>query len=222
MFYHDLLPQHDVQRVDSPEGRYYLSPSGKKLYSVTNILDKLKSKDLQRWRDRVGHEEAERIGGQARVRGSAFHNICERFLLNDPNFKKGTMPVNLYDFLKIKPFLEENVGLIRGIELKLYSETLNCAGTCDLICEWKNEMAIVDFKTSRKEKSEETILTYFLQATCYAMMAEELYELDIPNIAILMSVDYESPMLFEKKKSKYVDKVYKVFAPELKRIKLSF
>jgi genome maintenance exonuclease 1 len=181
----------------------------------------LKAKDLQRWRERVGIEEANKIGTQARVRGTAFHNICEKFLLNDPDYKKGTMPINLADFKKIAPILKENVGLIRGIELKLYSETLNCAGTCDLISEWKGELSIVDFKTARKNKSEETILTYFLQATCYAIMAEELYDLDIPNIVIVMSVDHESPLIFEKKKSKYVDKVYKVFAPELRRLKFS-
>jgi genome maintenance exonuclease 1 len=72
-------------------------------------------------------------------------------------------------------------------------------------------LSIVDFKTSRKPKREEWIQHYFIQATCYALMAEELYGIDIPQIVIIIAIDNEDPQIFRKDKSKYIGKVKEIF-----------
>ena len=56
----------------------------------------------------------------------------------------------------------------------MYSHRLCLAGTVDLICEVDGELAIVDFKTSKKEKPEEWLEDYFVQLSAYwAMFSEQ-------------------------------------------------
>ena len=59
---------------------------------------------------------------------------------------------------------------------------------------------------------EDQIESYFLQATCYAMMAEERLGLVIPQIAILIAVGHEEPQVFVKLKLEYISKVRELFA----------
>jgi hypothetical protein len=64
-------------------------------------------------------------------------------------------------------------------------------------------MSIIDFKTA-KNKKEEDIEGYFLQTTLYAMMVEELLGLYVPQIVIIIGVDFEEPQVFVKRKMHYV------------------
>ena len=56
-----------------------------KLPSVTTILDQTqpaeKRESLQRWRDRVGADEAARIVDKSQTRGTAMHKILEKYVL---------------------------------------------------------------------------------------------------------------------------------------------
>ena len=52
-----------LESVTQPDGkRYYVSPSGKKLPSVTTVVGAQKKQALLEWRKRVGEEEANQIG----------------------------------------------------------------------------------------------------------------------------------------------------------------
>lgn len=211
-FVHDLLsPQYDLERVALPEGRHYKLPSGKLVPSVTTVLSRINSKKLDRWRDRIGEDEANKISTQAKLRGTAVHELCEKYLMNETDIHKGSMPFNYSEFKKIRPILDENVGTIYGIEYRLFSEELEAAGTSDLICQWNGINAVVDFKTSKYEKKEKDIPHYFIQAACYALMAEELYSIQIPKVVIIMTVDHHDPVVFEKDKSDYVHQVKMLF-----------
>lgn len=211
-FVHEFLsPQYDLERVALPEGRHYKLPSGKLVPSVTTILSKLNSKKLDDWRDRVGEDEANKISTQAKLRGTAVHELCEKYLMNETNIHKGAMPFNYSEFKKIRPLLDKNVGIIYGVEYRLFSEEMEAAGTSDLICKWNGQNAIVDFKTSKYEKKEKDISHYFIQAACYALMVEELYGIEVPRIVIIMTVDHEDPIVFEKEKSDYVHQVRMIF-----------
>lgn len=211
-FVHEFLaPRYDLERVSKDDGRWYVLPNGKHVRSVTTILDKLNKKDLDRWRERVGIEEATQVSTQAKTRGTAVHELCEKYLLNEENIQKGAMPFNYMTFLNIKKILDKNVKKIYGIEYRLFSEELNCAGTTDLICCWNNSNTVVDFKTSKYQKKEENIRGYFLQSSCYALMAEALYGIKIPNITIIIAVDHEEPVIFEKSKDEFLDDVYEIF-----------
>ena len=54
-----------LNRVDTVEGRRYVSPDGEKLPSVTTILEATKSEEsknaLFQWRKRVGEQKAKEI-----------------------------------------------------------------------------------------------------------------------------------------------------------------
>lgn len=211
IFEHDVLKYEELQTDESSGQRHYILPDGSKVPSVTTVLSKLSKDGIDAWRLRVGAEEANRISTQAANRGTQVHKICERYLLNDVDYKKGIMPVNVETFQKIKPYFDQYLGIIYGLEVPLYSKLLNTAGRTDCIAQYRHRLSIVDFKTSRKPKREEWIENYFIQATCYAMMAEYMFNIDIPQIVIIIAVDNEDPQIFRKNKSKYITRVREVF-----------
>ena len=193
--------------------RHYVLPNGEKFKSVTTILgEKTDKKKLEEWRTKVGEVEANRISAIANRRGTLVHELAEKFVLNDPNYLKGHMPIDIETFSGIRKALENCVDNILGIELPLFSRTLKCAGRTDLVAEWMNTVSIIDFKTSLKTKREEWITNYFYQATVYAMMFEWLYKIKVPQIVVIISVDgQKEPQVFIKDKAQYVDKVLEIF-----------
>jgi genome maintenance exonuclease 1 len=203
------LPDLETEYVDGK--RYYKTPAGN-LPSVTTVLgQKLKNPGLEAWKARVGEEEAKRVSTQAAGRGSAVHLLCEKYLSNDPDYKRGAMPFNLVTFSSIKKHLDLCIGTVHGIEVPLWSENLKTAGRCDLLAGWQGTNSVIDFKTSKRQKGEEDIQSYFLQATCYSLMAEERTTLKFPQIVVIIAVDHEDAQVFVKNRDQYVDKVLEVF-----------
>ena len=203
------LPDLETEYVDGK--RYYKTPAGA-FPSVTTVLgQKLKNPGLEAWKARVGEEEAKRVSTQAAGRGSAVHLLCEKYISNDPDYKRGAMPFNLVTFSSIKKHLDLCIGTIYGIEVPLWSENLKTAGRCDLLAGWHGVNSVIDFKTSKRKKEEEDIESYFLQATCYSLMAEERTTLKFPQIVVIIAVDHEDAMVFVKSRDQYVDRVLEVF-----------
>ena len=54
----------------------------------------------------------------------------------------------------------------------MYSPRFKVAGRCDLIGEYRGELAIVDYKTTTTMKKREWIDDYFVQCAAYASMFE--------------------------------------------------
>ena len=213
IFEHSFFPPMNLERVVIDGKRHYATPTGEKYPSVTTVLDQKTDKTaLLEWRKKVGEAEANRISTQAANRGTAIHNIAEHYLLNNESFPKGSMPANIDTFRKLRPIIDDHIGKVYGLEYYLYSHTLKTAGATDCIAEYDGINSIIDFKTSRKLKKEEWIQNYFLQATCYAMMAEERLGLEIPQIVILIAVDHEEPQVFVKPNSEFISKVRELFA----------
>ena len=101
MFKHEPvdLGYKDLKAVTKTSGRKYLIPNGNLYYpSITTILGQLSKAAIMAWRDRVGHEEANKISRQAAGRGTAVHAMCESYVNNDPNYAKDAMPNILNDF----------------------------------------------------------------------------------------------------------------------------
>jgi genome maintenance exonuclease 1 len=203
------LPDLETEYVDGK--RYYKTPAGN-LPSVTTVLgQKLKNPGLEAWKARVGEEEAKRVSTQAAGRGSAVHLLCEKYLSNDPDYKRGAMPFNLVTFSSIKKHLDLCIGTVYGLEVPLWSKRLGTAGRTDLLAGWLGVNSVIDFKTSKRKKEEEDIQSYFLQATVYSMMAEELTEHKFPQIVVIIAVDHDDAQIFVKNRDQYVDKVLEVF-----------
>jgi hypothetical protein len=185
--------------------RFYISPSGKKLPSVTTVLGHFKKQQLKEWRDRIGHAEAQKITNRAATRGTKFHNLMEKYLSNEKILFENVMPDMKQAFKDFQKVID-NIDNIHYIECQLYSEKLGVAGRTDVIGEFYGIPSVIDFKTSMKEKKEEHIQNYFEQATAYSEMYEELVGSPIHQIVVLISVDgVPEPQVFIKNKSQYLD-----------------
>ena len=214
MFEHNLLTFPTLTRVTTPEGRYYQTPDGN-FKSVTTILnERLDHSALDAWKQRVGPEEANRVSQQASTRGTAVHHLAEQYLLNNKDYAKSSMPNNIYTFNSIRSILDNNIGTIYGIESLLYSRLLQAAGTADLLAQYNGINSIIDFKTSKRIKTENQIESYFIQTAAYSLMAAEHSNYNFPQIVILMMVDNEEPLVFIKKARDYFPRVRDIFIPK--------
>jgi len=205
MFTHTSPKQ--LPKIESktfPDGkRYYTTPSGMVLPSVTTVIGEKKKQFIAEWRKRVGEEEANRISRAASGRGTRMHGLVEKYLLNETINWPDEMPDGVYMFRKIARELK-NINNIHYMEEALWSEKLGLAGRVDCIAEWKGKLSVIDFKTSQKHKTKEQITDYFAQCTAYALMYEELVGSPIENIVVLMAVDEGVNLIFEEKVENHI------------------
>jgi genome maintenance exonuclease 1 len=195
----------ELKREEYNGKRYYVSPTGKKLPSVTTFLSHFKGDSIQKWRKRVGEEEANRISQRASTRGTKFHSIMESYLSNQEGFltEKNVMPDMQHAFLNMRPVVDR-IDNVHYLETMLYSETIGLAGQVDCIAEYDGIPSIIDFKTSLKPKREDWILGYFEQCTCYSLMYEEMTGIQCKQIVVLISVDHEEPQVFVRDRKDYM------------------
>lgn len=208
-----LVPRSELTTENVDGQRYYLLADGTRLKSVTSVLsEKLDKTFLLEWRARVGEEEAKRISTQASRRGTAVHNIAERYVLNEEKYYSDKeMPINIESFKPIKKILDKHVDNILGVELPLSSKALGVAGRTDLVAEYDGKPSVIDFKTSKKPKKKEWIENYFLQSTIYSMMFERMYSISIPQFVVIITVDEESEaQTFVMDRSVFVDRAIQV------------
>lgn len=200
MFVHcppKVLP--DLESVTQPDGkRYYVTPSGKRLPSVTTVVGAMKKQAIMEWRKRVGEEEANRVSKLATGRGNRVHLLAEKYLNNEQINWIREMPdaVAMFRTL-IKPI--HRINNIHYQEQALWSEKIGMAGRVDLIAEWDGVLSVIDFKTSKRIKNREDIFDYFAQCTAYAAMYEELVGKPIEQLVIVMAVEDSEPLIFVEK-----------------------
>lgn len=188
------------------EERIYTTPEGNKYPSVTTVLSSYNSKAIYEWRKSVGEEEANKISKLASSRGTKLHSLCEKYLLNEmtPLEMNMVMPDIKSMFNMVRPHIDKNVGTVYCIEQSLYSNKLKLAGRTDCVAQWKDSVAVLDWKTSRKIKDEDMILNYFMQCTAYSIMFEELTGINAENVVILMASTEGEVKVFEKNRSAYI------------------
>ena len=183
--------------------RHYVTPNGSYI-SITTLLSNLSKDGIQKWRERVGEEEANRISTKASRQGTAVHALCEQYIKNEQDFLAGSLPHLVEMFESIQPLLDriDNVHVTEGA---LYSDELKLAGRTDLIAEFDGQTAIIDYKTSRRIKTWEQCHSYFMQGAFYAHAYEERTGIAINNIVIIMAVENEEPLLFRETKDRWLE-----------------
>jgi len=191
----------DLKSETLANGRFYTTPTGEKLPSVTTVLGAMGKKAIYEWRQRVGAEEANRVSRIASGRGTRMHTLCEKYLNNEELGKP--MPDSLALFNTIKPILNR-INNIHYQECALWSMRLKMAGRVDCIGEFDGKLSVIDFKTSSRAKTREDIPGYFAQCVAYALMYEELIGVKIHQIVIIMAVNGEDPILFVEKTGDHV------------------
>jgi genome maintenance exonuclease 1 len=207
---HIDLPK--AKQINTPSGRRYATPDGNIYPSITTILGSQpeKKKSLAEWRARVGEEQANKISRQAAGRGTALHNLMEKYILGDEIDVRKILPTTLSYFRPVQKCIDENLQLVYASETSMFSDILRIAGTADLICEWNGEVTVVDFKTATRMKTREMIKDYFLQATAYSIMFEEHTGIRTPNIVILMISEDQEFQAFHGERNDYVADLIRV------------
>lgn len=206
MFQHvDIsLPQLERETIDGV--RYYKVPSDDeliKLVSITSVTSHFNKHIFENWRKKVGEEEANRVTKQATSRGTDMHTLVEHYLQN-LNYDSEVLPISKFLFQILKPELKK-INNIHALEGALYSRRLGIAGTVDCIAEYNGELAIIDFKTSKKPKPREWIEHYFVQCMAYGCMLYELTGISVKKLVILMSCENGECVVYEEyDKSKYI------------------
>ena len=185
--------------------RYYTLPSGKKAPSITSITSFYNRQIFKNWREKVGEEQANKITKVATDRGTNFHDLVEKYLLNeDINSLKNVLPTTKARWIAAREALN-NIDNIHALEKPLYSEYFGIAGRVDCIAEYEGELAVIDFKTSKKIKPEKWLENYFVQETAYACMYFEMTGISVKKIVTLMVADNGDVKVYEKRnKGEYI------------------
>ena len=184
--------------------RFYVTPEGNEYPSITTVLSPRGKEGLMKWRKRVGEKVANHICNKAATRGTKVHKMCEDFLNGEDmtHHKKDFLPYCLFNELKDKTF--DNINEVIAQEVTLYSDKYRVAGRTDLIANYRNELSIVDFKTSTNERKDSYNENYYIQTAAYAEMFEELTGQPINQIVILVVTENGTVQEFIKDKQEYL------------------
>lgn len=182
------FPKQEYNRtftqITTNDSRFY--EDGEKTYpSVTYVLSYYpKGKHFEEWLKKVGFA-ADYIASKAADEGTIVHNLAERYLLGEeislmkdgnPQYDLGVWKM----FLRFVDFWETSGAELLETEVFLYSDTLNVAGTCDLVCKINDEIWVIDLKTSNNLQT-----TYDLQTAVYARCFEECYDTKVDRVGVL-------------------------------------
>ena len=190
----------EVEPVNQDGIRFYPIPGADKYYpSVTSITSFKNAAFFAGWRKKIGEEEANRITNRATQRGTAFHSITEDYVKGELNLDSylANNPLSVRMFQSAKSTLDR-IDNIHCLETFLYSHYLGLAGRVDCIGEFDGELAVIDFKTSTKEKQENYIEHYFVQETAYAAMFLERSGIEVKKIVTLIATEEGTIQIFEK------------------------
>lgn len=185
-----------LDRVETEHGRFYRSPSGLLLPSVTTILSatvpEADQARLDRWRERATPKElaeAEEHGLEGTERGSRIHKRIEDWA-NDP-FSDG--PVND----PADPWWNSLVPFLRTVEQPILLEapvwsSAGFAGTLDMLAMVRPGLvALIDWKTARKKKARKWRRAYELQVAAYARAVFEVYDVKVEIGAVVIAYEGE-------------------------------
>jgi len=131
------------------------------------------------------------------------HTLAENYLCNRK--LPPVQPLSEYLFKQAKPDIDK-IDNIHAIEQSLFSNELGIAGSVDCIAEFEGELAIIDFKTSKKPKPREWIDSHFVQCAAYACMLYEMTGIMVKKFVIIMSCENGEVEIYEEyNKRKYIN-----------------
>ena len=201
------MEQEKLKSVQSDgDGRYYQSPTTAEWYpSVTTVVNHEMADHWKEWRKNPANLA---ISKKALSRGTRMHTVLENFL------KEGAVPPDPFDRLKfdlLRPFIGK-IGKIHAIETAMHSDQILMAGRVDVIGDYDGEVAIIDFKTSGKEKTKEQIQNYFNQTTAYAHMWNESHTGSeaVTKIVILIVTDEDTVQEFVENPADHKESLFAV------------
>lgn len=186
------------ERNNSFGKRYYNTPEGR-FVSVTTILDgtmpSFKRAILQKWKDKLGAEEANRQKQFAADVGTVMHENLE--MAADPSvehdhsqFGEEERALGVQLFHNMQEFLQRYTLEYVAQEPSLYNNPEGhhgYAGSTDLVVKVDGELAIGDYKNVTKKRSRSQVSDYFLQLAAYILAHNYMFNTDIKKGFIWMA-----------------------------------
>ena len=161
--------------------------NGMRMPSVTTILSKTKDQSfLTAWKNKVGHENAERIKNHSASRGTAMHKFLEKHVEGVGYDDLTTLGREAKAMAN--KIIEDGLSKVSeyyGSEVMLYYPDLY-AGSTDLVCMHDGMETIVDFKQANRPKREEWIEDYYLQIAAYSMAHDHMFGSQIEQGVIMV------------------------------------
>ena len=179
------------EQINSPYGRYYTNGVCK-YPSITSILSIQNAKNpyLNKWRQRVGEDEAKRVMLESTQIGSFMHSCFENLLKGDgiPEPTNEYQNTGLNMFNSGRKHIESKVKNVLMQEVAVYSHSLKVAGSLDLLFQNKDgQIVLLDFKSSKKPKYKKSCGTYKHQLAYYYYCLKEIipFKVDICSLFII-------------------------------------
>ena len=201
-----------IKALTTNYGRLYSTPEGS-FPSISTILSATSYNPyLEKWKEKVGEEEAARISKIATDRGEAVHYVLEQYINNvdvEPLITEySTKHLDFENMTRnLINIVQTNISDVKGQELAVWHPEFKFAGRLDLVGKWNNNLAIIDFKTSKRKKTN-IPKDYYIQAAAYATAYNYLFNTKISKIVILVTVENAGVQVYEGIKESYI--------PELK------
>ena len=221
-----LESKYDYQKYtrDNDLGSRHYNVGEKKIPSVTTILSATQSEEkkagLDRWREKVGYQEATRITSQAALRGTEMHYVLENYI--DGRGYLNLSPEGAQARLMAHEIVQnlDKLKIVYGNEVCLAYEDL-WAGATDVVGVYDNQPTIIDFKQSNKIKREEYVEDYYYQIAAYSLAHKKQYGLITQGLICICTKDIvyqefkmspEKLTEYEKKWMSRVKKYYEIKA----------
>jgi genome maintenance exonuclease 1 len=184
--------------------RTYLTPNGDKYPSVTTVVNHEKNEFFREWNKDPKNRA---INKKAVARGTIFHQLAEDYIKGKPSKTDNSTAKVLFNLIR------HDINKINNVyvqEQSLYSDLLKLAGRVDLIAEYDGVLSVIDFKSAQHKRKEEWVQSYFLQATAYAIMWEELTGMVVPQIVLLIACEDIVKQIFKLPTVNHVKELKKV------------
>ena len=205
--------KYDYQKYTRQEehGSRTYNVGEKKIPSVTTILSATQSEEkkasLDKWRERVGYQEAQRITQQAATRGTEMHYVLENYI--DGRGYLNLSPEGAQARLMAHEIVQnlEKLKVVWGNEVSLAYEDL-WAGATDVVGLYDEQPTIIDFKQSNKPKREEYVEDYYYQIAAYSLAHKKQYGPITQGLICVCTKDklYQEFKMNESKLNEYEEK----------------
>ena len=186
---------NETGRNEFQDARFYRdSRTGEMVPSVTTFLEAWpKGAAYHEWLKKHG-ADADEIRDEAGRRGSTVHNLTEQLDFGaevrmcgedgSPRYKMSewAMLERYVDFRKA------HAPRIIDIETNLVDSELGYAGTLDRVMELKDDVWIIDIKTSEKPWTPERIAIALAQLGAYAECTRWTYDVEVAGVGFVVAL----------------------------------
>lgn len=146
-----LASADHVLTFDPEHHRYTLD--GRDIPGVTTIINEtMRRKELERWREWVGTEEADRIRDEAAEHGTLLHAAAATIASDLEDIPFGVDEDFARSYAQFSAWFESQVDDVIATEMPVYDATWRYAGTADAIVKLKGRKTydLADWKTTAK------------------------------------------------------------------------